>query len=208
MKKKDHWEGVYEKQAVSKLGWYEENPDLSLELIDSCELAQDAIILNVGAGATTLVDVLVKRGNENIVANDISASALEKLKDRLGNELSGKVQWMVDDLTSPDKLNSLGPVDLWHDRAVLHFFNDRDDQLSYFNLLRKLVRINGYVIIAAFNLNGAKICSGLPVFRYDQNMLQEQLGQSFSLIKAFDYTYLTPSGNPREYVYTLFKRKS
>ena len=165
-------------------------------------------MLHVGAGATTLVDILLKKGYEKIVANDISASALEKLKARLGNELSGKVQWIVDDLTNPEKLTSIGPVDLWHDRAVLHFFNDPAEQLNYFNLLRKLVKLNAYVIIAAFNLDGAEKCSGLPVFRYDQNMLQQQLGEGFSLIKAFDYTYLMPSGNTREYVYTLFQRKS
>ena len=208
MKKKEHWENVYEKQPVSKLGWFEENPDPSLELIEACKLGGDAILLNVGAGATTLVDVLLEKGYENIVANDISASALGKLKARLGNELSGKVQWIVDDLTNPDKLHSVDPVDLWHDRAVLHFFNESAEQNAYFNLLRKLVKIEGYVIIAAFNLNGADKCSGLPVFRYDQNMLQEQLGLNFSLIEAFDYTYLMPSGNTREYVYTLFQRKS
>ncbi len=208
MKKKDHWEQVYEKQAVNKLGWFEENPDPSLELIETCRLGRDASMLHVGAGATTLVDVLLKKGYEKIVANDISASALEKLKARLGPEQAGKVHWMVDDLTKPDHLNSLEPVDLWHDRAVLHFFNDPAEQLNYFNLLRKLVIIDGYVIIAAFNLDGAEKCSGLPVFRYDQTMLQEQLGEGFSLIKAFDYTYLMPSGNTREYIYTLFQRKS
>lgn len=203
---KDHWEGVYEKLPVEKLGWYEDSPDQSLELIESCMLPQDATILNVGAGATTLVDELLKKAYNNIVANDISSSALVELKKRLGPELSEKVQWVVDDLTHPDLLLTLGPVDLWHDRAVLHFFNHKDEQESYFNLLRKLLKEGGYVIIAAFNLHGPKQCSGLPVFRYDQQMLQEKLGESFSLIRSFDYTYMTPSGNPREYVYTLFQR--
>jgi SAM-dependent methyltransferase len=208
MKKQEHWEGVYEKQAVNKLGWFEAYPDPSLDLIETCRLGLDASMLHVGAGATTLVDILLQKGYENIVANDISTTALEKLKARLGPELAGKVLWIVDDLTKPDQLYSLEPVDLWHDRAVLHFFNDPADQLAYFNLLRKLVKIDGYVIIAAFNLEGAEKCSGLPVFRYDQTMLQKQLGKDFSLIKAFDYTYLMPSGNTREYIYTLFQRKS
>ena len=142
------------------------------------------------------------------MANDISASALEKLKDRLGPQLAGKVQWMVDDLTRPDLLYALEQVDLWHDRAVLHFFTDPADRRAYFDLLRKLVKAEGYVIIAAFNLDGAEKCSGLQVYRYDQHMLHEQLGEGFSLIKAFDYTYLMPSGDTREYIYTLFQRKS
>jgi len=206
MTQKDHWEQVYEKQQVSQLGWFEQSPEPSLELIEACRLEREASMLHVGAGATTLVDVLLEKGYENMVANDISSSALDKLKDRLGPRLAGKVRWVVDDLTKPDLLNSLEPVDLWHDRAVLHFFNDPADQLAYFDLLRKLVKMGGYVIIAAFSLDGAEKCSGLPVFRYDKNILQEQLGNGFSLIKAFDHTYFMPSGNTREYIYTLFQR--
>jgi cyclopropane fatty-acyl-phospholipid synthase-like methyltransferase len=208
MQKKDHWEQVYEKQAVHKLGWFEESPDPSLELIETCKLGKDATMLHVGAGATTLVDVLLRKGYEKIVANDISTSSLEILKARLGPEQAGKVHWIVDDVTKPDQLNSLGPVDLWHDRAVLHFFSDPSEQLGYFNLLRKLVKLDGYVIIAAFNLSGAEKCSGLPVFRYNQAMLLEKLGEGFSLLKAFDFTYLMPSGDTREYIYTLFQRRS
>ena len=111
-------------------------------------------------------------------------------------------------MTKPDLLYSLERVDLWHDRAVLHFFNDPADQLAYFDLLRKLIASNGYVIIAAFNLDGAEKCSGLQVYRYNRHMLQEQLGEGFSLIKAFDYTYRMPSGDTREYIYTLFQKTS
>jgi len=205
---KDHWEKVYKKKALDSLGWYETLPEPSLELIECCNLNREASILNVGAGATTLVDVLLQKGFKNIQVNDISITALEELKKRLGTELSEKVHWVVDDLCNPGPMLSLDPVDLWHDRAVLHFFNHKDEQESYFNLLRQLVKEGGYAIIAAFNLNGAKQCSGLPVFRYNQHMLQEQLGPNFSLIKSFDYTDHTPSGNPREYVYTLFQRNS
>lgn len=205
---KDHWEKVYKKQKLDGLGWYEALPEPSLELIEICNLNREARILNVGAGTTTLVDVLIKQGYSKILVNDISVTAMDELKKRLGKELSEKVHWVVDDLCNPGPLLSLEPVDLWHDRAVLHFFNHKDEQESYFNLLRKLVKEGGYAIIAAFNLNGAKQCSGLPVFRYDQQMLQEQLGNSFSLITSFDYTYKNPSGNPREYVYTLFHRTS
>ena len=118
------------------------------------------------------------------------------------------VRWIVDDLTDPDELLTLEQIDLWHDRAGLHFFQDNGSQDKYFNLLRKLVSPGGYVIIAAFNLNGALKCSGLPVFRYDAAMLQEKLGKEFQLKEAFDFTYTQPSGDTREYVYTLFQRKS
>jgi len=203
---KEHWERVYKNSAVDKLGWYEARSEPSLKLIERCKLGKNAAILNVGAGATTLVDELLAIGYQNIIANDISSSALEELQQRLGPEQSSMVRWIVDDLTDPDELQTLEQIDLWQDRAVLHFFQESVSQNAYFNLLRKLVSQGGYVIIAAFNLNGAPKCSGLPVFRYNAEMLQEKLGEEFRLLENFDYTYTTPSGNTREYVYTLFRR--
>ena len=206
MMMKEHWERVYQKSSVDKLGWYEARSEPSLKLIERCKLGKNAAILNAGAGATTLVDELIEIGYQNIIANDISKAALEELQLRLGPEKSKQVSWIVDDLTDPAELQSLEQIDLWHDRAVLHFFNDEPSQDAYFNLLRKLVCQRGYVIIAAFNLNGAPKCSGLPVSRYDAHMLQEKLGEEFHLMEAFDYTYTMPSGDTREYVYTLFRR--
>jgi SAM-dependent methyltransferase len=205
---KEHWERVYDNKAVEKLGWYESSPEPSMSLIKACRLEKDASILNVGAGATTLVDELLRSGYLNTIANDISQAALEELQLRLGPELSSKVHWIVDDLTNPEELTALENIDLWHDRAALHFFQEDEDRIAYFDLLRKVLRPGGHVIIAAFNLNGAPTCSGLPVFRYDAQMLQDKLGDEFELLEAFDYTYTQPSGNTRDYVYTLFKRKT
>lgn len=203
---KDHWEGVYHNSPIDRLGWYESRSEPSLRLIELCKLRKDAAILNVGAGATTLVDELIELGYRNIITNDISSKALEELQLRLGSEQSSLVRWIVDDLTDPDELQSLEKIELWHDRAVLHFFQDIVSQDAYFNLLRKLVSPEGHVIIAAFNLKGAPKCSGLPVFRYNAPMLQEKLGEEFQLKEAFDYSYTMPSGDTREYVYTLFQR--
>ena len=205
---KTHWERVYQKSSVDKLGWYEANPEQSLSLIKQCHLKKDAAILNVGAGATTLVDELLETGYQNIIVNDISSSALEELQLRLGPNRSALVRWIVDDIINPGELQSLEPIELWHDRAVLHFFQDDVAQDAYFNLLRKLVKHEGYAIIAAFNLDGAPKCSGLPVFRYDAAMLQAKLGNEFLLKETFDYTYTMPSGDTREYVYTLFQRQA
>jgi 2-polyprenyl-3-methyl-5-hydroxy-6-metoxy-1,4-benzoquinol methylase len=200
-----HWNNAYNKAAVTNLGWYEEHPEPSLQLIKKCNLDKNASILNVGAGATTLVDTLITQGFENVIANDLSSVALDKLKIRLGDD-SDKVTWVVDDLTNPTVLNQLDKIDLWHDRAVLHFFNEAEEQATYFNLVQQLVKEKGFMIIATFNLNGATKCSGLPVTRYDQQMIQDKLGEDFKLLEAFDYIYITPSGNTRAYVYTLFQR--
>ena len=203
---KEHWENVYKRTEVNKLGWYEEDPQSSLKLIARCNLNKDSKILNVGAGATTLIDELLKLGYTNIVANDLSRSALDKLQERLGKHLSKNIKWIVDDLINPKLLNSYEQIDLWIDRAVLHFFNEPDQQNRYFKLLNKMVKPGGYTIIASFNLDGAEKCSDLPVHRYNREMLEERLGIEFKHLESFNHTYIMPSGNKREYIYTLFQR--
>lgn len=202
---KSHWEKVYNKTTFDKLGWYEKEAAPSLDLIQLCKLLRDAKILNVGAGATTLVDDLLKLGFTNIIANDLSKAALEVLINRLSADDKEKVQFLVDDLINPTIMNQLELVDLWHDRAVLHFFTDEKDQNTYFKLLKKVLKPGGFVIIAVFNLEGASKCSGLDVFRYNAEMLQEHLGTDFKLLNSFNYAFTMPSGIERSYVYTLFQ---
>lgn len=201
-----HWNNAYLKSPVTNLGWYEESPTPSLELIGQCNLPSNAVIFNAGAGASTLIECLLNDGFSNVIVNDISASALVELKNSLTTHLKSNIQFIVDDLTNPTELLKLKNVDLWHDRAVLHFFTAENQQKAYFNLLKNAVNINGYVILAEFNLEGAKKCCGLDVVNYNETMLQEHLGKGFKLLKAFNYTYTQPSGNTREYVYTLFQR--
>ena len=189
------------------MGWFEQDPEPSFRLIEECHLPENASILNVGSGASTMVEKLLTRGFQNIIASDISSSALELHKKSLGPDRSKNIQWIVDDLCEPKILQKLGPVDLWHDRAVLHFFQYPAQQEAYFRLLKDLVKKDGFVIIAAFSLKGATQCSGLPVKRYSKEMLEESLGSAFHLQQTFDYTFTNPSGNTREYIYTQFQRK-
>ena len=200
-----HWNKAYENKDSEKLGWYEDCPEPSLRLIKKCNFDKDARLLNVGVGATTLIDELIKLGYKNIIGSDISSTAVKKIKQRIG--LAGNdVKWIIDDLTNSRKLIDITPVDLWNDRAVLHFFIKTRDQDAYFNLLSKMVKPNGFVIIAAFNLNGAIKCSGLPVCRYNKEMLEEKLGSDFQCLDSFDFTYTMPGGDKRPYIYTLFQR--
>lgn len=203
-----HWTNAYRKTPVTSLGWYEENPIKSLELIRECNLAEDAFIFNAGAGASNLIECLLNDGFTNIAVNDISASALVELQNSLSNHNHSNVEFIVDDLTNPTALLELNNVDLWYDRAVLHFFTSEKQRITYFSLLKNTLKVGGYVILAEFNLEGAKKCCGLEVFNYNEIMLQEYLGEDFNLLKSFNYTYTQPSGNTREYVYTLFKRSA
>ena len=203
-----HWNNAYQKSPVTNLGWYEENPTPSIELIETCNLTKDALIFNAGAGATTLIAQLLVKGYENIVVNDIAAAALTELSNNLSLHKNARINYIVDDLTNPSELLKLKNIDLWHDRAVLHFFTEENQQKAYFDLLKRTLKPKGFVILAEFNLEGAKKCSGLDVFNYNEEMLQERLGADFELLKSFNYTYTQPSGNTREYVYTLFQKKS
>jgi 2-polyprenyl-3-methyl-5-hydroxy-6-metoxy-1,4-benzoquinol methylase len=200
---KKHWDNTYLKDE-KRLGWYEEVPTPSLQLIEKCNLKPSDCIVNVGVGTSTLVDELLKKGYKNIVATDISSQALQKLKKRVGQK---HITYLQEDLTQPNKLNSYtNKVSLWHDRAVVHFLTDKKDQQTYFELVNKLVKPEGFVIIATFNLEGATKCSGLPVLRYNAESIAKHLGNSFQLLEHFNYIYTMPSGDKRPYVYTLFKK--
>jgi len=201
----NHWHDVYKEADITKLGWYENESTPSLRLIEKCNLAKKDLILNVGAGSTTLIDSLLENGYTNLTANDISGKSLDIIKHRIGKKQES-VKWIVDDIVNPTELKNIPQVDLWNDRAVLHFFIEEKDQDAYFDLLDQKVCKNGYVILAVFSLEGANKCSGLPVKKYNANMLQEKLGSSYILKDSFNYIYIMPNGEDRNYIYTLFQK--
>lgn len=204
----EHWNNAYKKTPVKNLGWYEENSIPTLDLIKICNLPKEATIFNAGAGATTLINDLIDLDYTNIIVNDIAASALTELQQNLQPKKHSNIQFVLDDLTNPSELLNLKKVDLWNDRAVLHFFTKNQDQDAYFNLLKSKVKNEGYVIFAEFNLDGAKKCCGLDVYNYNCTMLHERLGEEFKMLESFNYVYTQPSGNTRNYIYTLFQRST
>ena len=196
---KGHWDTVYASKPVEQLGWYEDVPFPSLKMLGECTLAYDAPILDVGAGASTFIDCLIEKGFQNIIAADISEVALLGLKDRLGDR-AHHVRCVVDDVTDPATLADLRDIALWHDRALLHFLVEERQREAYLSTLKRVLRSGGYVIVAAFSLNGARKCSGLPVRNYDQSMLVDFLGEGFAMIACSEYTYTTPWGESRPYI--------
>jgi len=203
---KEHWNEIYTYLDADELTWYEEIPEACISLLSKCHINKNESVLDVGAGESTFIDYLVNQGFNNIIAVDISEIALNKLKARFGKEKASLVRWIVDDITQPVQTRDLSDIAVWHDRAVLHFLLDEKQQHAYLSTLKKVVKKDGYVIIATFSLKGAKKCSGLDVKNYDQNMLAKFLGEDFSLLEFFDYTHYMPSGEPRPYIYTLFQK--
>jgi hypothetical protein len=143
----EHWNKAYQKTPTTNLGWYEENPTSSLELIEACDLSNDAVIFNAGAGATSLIKLLLEKGYKNIIINDIAATALAVLKNDLTIDKASNVQFIVDDLTKPTALLKLKDIDIWHDRAVLHFFTEKQQRNAYFQLLKKVIKLNYLIYI-------------------------------------------------------------
>ncbi len=200
---RQHWNKKYIKTPDEELGWYETELTPTLKLISETCLDKSSRILIVGAGTTMLIDKLLESGYKNLIATDISEVALDKLKSRVGNE---RVQYIIDDLINPVKLKNIDPVDLWIDRAVLHFFIEEKNRETYFKLLKNTIRKNGYALMAQFNLSGADTCSGLLIYKYDEKILAAKLGKNFKLVSHFNYIYTMPSGDKRPYIYTLFKK--
>ncbi len=203
---KDHWNKAYISKDETSLGWFEAEPEKSLELIRSLNLDHNSHILDAGSGASRLVDELLDEGFQSIYAVDLSESGLNVTKKRLG-EKGAKVNFIVDDLSNAQHIPNLDAVDLWHDRAVLHFLTDEIDQVAYSRLVNSKVKSGGHVIIAVFAPGGAKKCNGLDIKQYAAEDLSSLLGTDFELIKSEAYTFYNPNGDPRPYTYAMFKKK-
>jgi SAM-dependent methyltransferase len=201
--RKDHWEGVYQAKGEADLSWYQEDPRLSLELIAAFAPAEGGRIIDVGGGASVLVDCLLEGSFERIAVLDISETALSKTRARLG-ERAGRVEWIVDDVTA---VESLGTFDVWHDRAVFHFLTDAEDRRKYADLVRRTVPEGGHLIIATFAVDGPRQCSNLDVCRYDAASLGAELGAGFSLVREAREVHATPWGSSQSFFYGVFRRQ-
>ncbi|MBI4652057.1 class I SAM-dependent methyltransferase [Candidatus Desantisbacteria bacterium] len=200
-----HWDTIFSNTEDSKLGWYEKNASQTFELLNQIPDWKKSTIFLPGAGTSVLIDELLSAGAK-LVLNDISIEALNKVKDRL-SEKSEKIVWLCQDISQPVK-STLPGVDIWIDRAVLHFLTDEDDIGGYFENVKSILKTGGYAVFAEFSKTGAPKCAGLTLHRYSIEELSEKLGSSFKLIVHFEYTYTNPSGGPRPYIYALFKKES
>jgi SAM-dependent methyltransferase len=200
--RKAHWEGVYTTKGEREVSWFQETPAPSLELIALAGLRTDASIIDIGGGASRLVDTLVERNMGQITVLDLSAAALDAAKERLGDK-AANVRWEVADIT---KWQPSQTYDLWHDRAALHFLTDQADQSAYVARLKKALKPGGHVIIGSFALDGPERCSGLPIVRYDAASLSAVLGTDFELIDARRHDHATPWGAVQRFQFSTFRR--
>jgi ubiquinone/menaquinone biosynthesis C-methylase UbiE len=189
MATKQHWEEVYQKRdSATDLSWYQRYPTKSLELILACGSSKSHPVLDIGGGASLLVDSLLEARFERVSVLDISSAALAISQERLGTRAS-QVTWIEADVT---RFAAPHRYYVWHDRAVLHFLTEPEERAGYLRSLRNCLMPGGYLVMATFAKDGPSRCSGLPVVRYDAQSLCELIGPGFELLEQKTETHVTP----------------
>lgn len=203
MQVKSHWEHVYETKSVDAVSWFQPHAEQSLRLIRQTGLAPTASIIDVGGGASTLVDDLLVDGFRHVTVLDVSGAALAAARARLG-ERAASVTWLEADITQVALPRNA--YDLWHDRAVFHFLTSDRDRQAYVAAVQRAVKPGGYVIVATFAEDGPLQCSGLPVVRYSPSALHAEFGATFSLERHEREEHHTPSGSVQKFIYCYCRK--
>ncbi len=203
MQPKQHWEEVYTSKATDAVSWFQPHAALSLDLIRTTGLGKEAAIIDVGGGASTLVDDLLANGYTDLTVLDLSSHALNAARQRLGKE-EAQVRWIEADITTVDL--PAKRYDIWHDRAVFHFLTTPEQREAYVQTVFRSVKPGGHVIVATFAEDGPLECSGLPVMRYRPEELHDQFGEAFKLLIHAKEAHQTPAGKVQQFVYCYCRR--
>jgi SAM-dependent methyltransferase len=197
-----HWRKVYKEKGEYRVSWFQERPAISLELIEAVGTKSNSALIDIGGGASRLVDVLVSKGYRDLTVLDLSDDAIAITRSRLA-ERAAMVKWLVTDVTEWEPSRH---YDLWHDRAAFHFLTDAADRAAYLDHLIHAVRPGGHAIIGTFAIDGPERCSGLPVIRYDATVLSAALGRAFALIATRRHDHTTPTGSVQQFLFSVFRR--
>jgi SAM-dependent methyltransferase len=198
MNVRTHWDKIYAEKSPGTVSWYRPHLETSLKLIERAAPARSAPIIDVGGGESTLVDDLLARGFQNVSVLDVSQTAVDVTKRRLGGA-SESVHWLVGDITTI-KLEPC-TYDVWHDRAVFHFLTSSDQRIAYVGQVARAVKTGGHVIISTFGPEGPTKCSGLEVIRYDAESLHKEFGIRFHLLGSSKELHQTPFGTVQQFLY-------
>ncbi len=201
MKSTDHWYNVYSEKDAQDVSWFEPNAARSLAMIDALNLSPESAVVDMGGGASRLIDGLLDRGFHQPTVVDLAQTGLDQSKARLGTRHT-LVDWICADARQwrPSRA-----YQLWHDRAAFHFMTTAEDQDNYISCLKNALGEGGYAIIASFALDGPEKCSGLPVCRYDPKTLTATLGAQFKLLDHQFEQHRTPWDAVQSFQYSLFK---
>ncbi len=198
---KNHWENVYETKNPDEVSWTQKIPKTSLDLIEEAAKGKSSKIIDIGGGDSNLVDFLLEKEFENISVLDISSKALEKAKERLGNQAEN-VEWIATNITEFEPQIT---YDIWHDRAAFHFLTTEEEIQKYVEIVKNVV--SDTLIIGTFSVNGPQKCSGLPIVQYDEDRLKAIFSESFELVKSFTEDHITPFNTVQNFIFCQFKKK-
>ena len=202
---KNHWENIYAKKAPEAVSWYRAHLETSLALIERATDVRIASVIDIGSGESTLVDDLLLRGCGNVTVLDVSQTAIDVTKKRLG-AAAEKVRWICADIASAE-LNA-HVYDVWHDRAVFHFLTTHEQRIAYVRQVARAVKPGGHVIVSTFGPEGPIECSGLEVMRYDAESLHDEFGASFRLVESSKELHQTPFGTTQQFLYCYCRVES
>lgn len=205
---KNYWDMTYDDNSITELGWYEKIPSTSISLIEKYLPDKTALIMDAGCGETTLIQELLNRDYSNIIGIDMSSTAIDYLNKniKLKNNDFTNLLLKCEDLTNNIIFSKKG--NLWHDRAVFHFLQEKSNQESYKKNLINFLEPNGIFIISCFSTdNVAEKCNNLPVKKYDSEELKSFFSDSFDFLESFIYDYIMPLGDTRKYLYCVFRKK-
>ena len=201
--RKKHWENIYQSKATEEVSWFQHRPERSLGIIEGLKLSASAKIIDVGGGDSLLVDHLLDMGYENITVLDISATALEKAKLRLGDRAQS-VQWIVADAATFEPTTQ---YDLWHDRAAFHFLTQDAEIAHYLHAAHQGLAPNGHLVIGTFSDQGPKKCSGIEIKQYSEADMSAQMEGYFEKINCFTVDHHTPSGGVQNFLFCHFRKR-
>lgn len=195
---KKHWEQVYTTKAPEGVSWYRAHLETSLALIERAAETRASAIIDIGGGESTLVDDLLLRGYTNLTVLDISPTAVEITKGRLG-AAAARVNWLVGDICRMELEERA--YEVWHDRAVFHFLTALEERVAYVRQVSRAVKPGGHVIVSTFGPEGPVKCSGLETMRYDAEGLHGEFGRQFRLVESSQELHETPTGTTQQFLY-------
>ena len=200
--RKNHWEHIYQTKQLNEVSWYQPTPDTSLKFFDQFNIPKEAKIIDVGGGDSLLVDHLLARGYTDITVLDISESALERAKSRLG-EQSSLVKWIIADAAS---FVPAEQYDFWHDRAAFHFLTQEKAIENYIDNVQKSIKPSGILVIGTFSEQGPKKCSGIEIKQYSETSMTDRLKQFFEKIECIAVEHKTPFDTIQQFIFCSFRK--
>ncbi|MFM9986051.1 MAG: class I SAM-dependent methyltransferase [Flavobacteriales bacterium] len=200
--RKKHWENIYQTKDLKDVSWYQPTPTTSLDFLKQFNIGPTAKIIDIGGGDSFLVDHLLDLGYTDVTVLDISASSLDRAKQRLGDRAT-KVKWIVADAST---FKPIEQYDFWHDRAAFHFLTQEDEINNYIETIQKSITPAGVLVIGTFSEQGPKKCSGIDIKQYSEVSMSERLKKFFKKVKCITVDHVTPFNTIQNFIFCSFRK--